>query len=167
MSVGMVGLVGKPIVVHDFSADKGFERQGRKHVEAEKEASDVDHDIVVWEVVEHVAKRLVAKGQVPRQCHDEACDKRYTSAVMCDSGKAINCRFSERAVDEKTVMVTNKGKCYDANGFEYTRTDHDRPAQLTFRFGWNAERLCDYSHDDDNHADQSKATGFRKLLDVS
>ena len=66
MSVGVVWFVCEPVLVHDFAADEGFEGERSEHVEAEEEAGNIDHQVVLREVVEHVAKRLVAKGQKAR-----------------------------------------------------------------------------------------------------
>lgn len=60
----MIWLVREPIIVHDFPTHKGFERQCCEHVETKEEAGDVDHDIVIGEVVQHIAEGFVTKGQV-------------------------------------------------------------------------------------------------------
>lgn len=39
---------------------------------------------------------------------------------MCDPREAVNCGFAERAVDEETVVVTDKGEGDDANCLEDT-----------------------------------------------
>lgn len=60
----MVGFLGEPVVVHDFSAHEGFKWKGRKHVEAETQPRNVDHEIIVGKVVEHVAEGLVTERKV-------------------------------------------------------------------------------------------------------
>ena len=70
MTVEIPRLVRKPIVGHNFPADKGFEWKSGQHVQAEAagEASAshsnapmpilqtgyVDHDVVIREVVQHI-----------------------------------------------------------------------------------------------------------------
>ena len=94
MAVGVPGLVREPVVGHDFAADKGFEGEGGEHVEAEAavcvlvrekqkmgewdcvQARYVDHDVIVWEVVEHVAHSLVAECEKAGEGHGKACDHR-------------------------------------------------------------------------------------------
>lgn len=82
MSVWMVGFVREPVVVHDLAADESLERKGSEHVEAEEEARNIDHEIVVWKIVKHIAERFVAKGEVTEECHDETCDQGDTGAVV-------------------------------------------------------------------------------------
>jgi len=64
MAVRVVRLVWKPIVGHDFSAYKGFERKRSKHVEAETQSRNIDHEVIIRKVIQHVAKRFVSEGQV-------------------------------------------------------------------------------------------------------
>ena len=64
MAVRIVGFVGEPVVVHYLSTHKGFERESGEHVEAKEQARNVDHEVIVWEVIKHIAERLVAKCQI-------------------------------------------------------------------------------------------------------
>ena len=70
MPIRVVVFIREPVVVHDFSAHKGLKRQGCQHVQAKAEARNVDHEIIIRKVVEHIAERLVAKGQVSRKRHE-------------------------------------------------------------------------------------------------
>ena len=167
MAVGVVRFVGEPIVVHYFSTHKRFERERGKHVEAEEEARNVDHEVVIWEVVKHVAQRLVAKGQVARESHDETCDQGDAGAIVCYAREAVDGGFAQGAVDEQAIVMADESEGYDANGFEYTRVDNKRAAELAFGFGRYTECLCRDGYDDDNHADQCQTAGLGELLGVS
>jgi len=72
MSVRIPWLVRKPVIRHDLTADEGFEREGRQHVETETEARNIDHSVVCREVIEDVALGLVAKCQEARNSHGQA-----------------------------------------------------------------------------------------------
>lgn len=120
MSVWVVRFVWEIVLVHDLPADEGLKRQRGEHVQTEEETCDVHHHVVVWEVVEHIAECLVAKGQVSRECHDETRYQGYTGAVMGDAREAIDGRLSQRSVDEETVVVADEREGYHTYGFEYT-----------------------------------------------
>jgi hypothetical protein len=167
VSIGMKRLVCEPVFVHHLSAYKGFERQRGEHVEPEKETGNVHHQVVVREVVEHVAKRLVTKGEVARQCHNKARNQRDTSAVMRDAREAVNCGLAKGAVYEKTVVMTDEGKGYNAYSFEDAIVDKEGATQLPFELGGDAKSLGYDSHNNDTHADQCKSTGFGELWRVS
>jgi len=64
MAVRVVRLVWKPIVGHDFSTYEGFERKRSKHVEAETQSRNIDHEVIIWKVIQHVAEGFVSEGQV-------------------------------------------------------------------------------------------------------
>lgn len=63
--------------------------------------------------------------------------------------------------------MTHECECDDANGFEYARVDDDGAAQLASRLGGYTERLCDDSHDYNDHAYEREAAGFGKLCKIS
>lgn len=121
----MKRFIGKPVFVHDFTTHKSLEWQCGEHVEPEEEASDVHHQVVVGEVVEHVAQRLIAKGEIAGECHDKTCNTRYTGTVVCDAREAIDGRLAKGAVDEETVVVTNESKGYNSYRFEYASMDDE------------------------------------------
>lgn len=163
MSVGMERIVGKPIVVHDFSAHECFERQSCQHVQAEEEASDVDHEVVIWKVVEHVAKRLVAECEIARQRHNETRNQRDARAVVCNAREAVDGRLAKGAVDEEAVVMADESEGDDPNGLEDAVIDDEGATQLALELGGYTERLCYDSHNDDNHAHECKPAGFGKL----
>lgn len=163
MAIRVERLVRKPIVVHDFSADEGLERQGGEHVQAKEEAGNVDHQVVPREVVQHIAPGLVTECEVARQRHDQTGDQRNAGAVVCDTSEAVDGRLAEGAVDEETVVVAHECKRDDSYRLEYARVDDERATQLPSRLGWDTESLRYDSDDDDGHADQSKAAGFGEL----
>ena len=51
MAVRLVGLLGKPVIVHDLTADECFEWKGSQHVESETETRNVDEEVIVGEIV--------------------------------------------------------------------------------------------------------------------
>lgn len=109
VQVHVEGLAGKVVVEHDLAADKGLERQGREHVEAEAQPRDVDHGVVGGEVVEHIALRLVAEGEEPGERHDEAGHHGHARADVRDLGEAVDGGLLEGAVDEERVVVADEG----------------------------------------------------------
>lgn len=94
MAVGVVWLVRKVILVHDFTTHEGLEGKSGQHVQAEEEARDVDHEVILGEVVEHVAEGFVAKGEVARERHDKAGNERDASAIVGDTREAVDCGFA-------------------------------------------------------------------------
>lgn len=64
MAVWVVRLAGEVVFCHDLATDEAFQRESCDHVEAETETGDVDHDVFGWEVVQDVAFRHVAEGDV-------------------------------------------------------------------------------------------------------
>ena len=64
-------------------------------------------------------------------------------------------------------MVAHKRERDHANCFKNARVDNDGAAQLPFQLRRNTEGLGNDRHDDDAHADQSKATSFSELRIVS
>lgn len=82
---------------------------------------------------------------------------------MCDAGEAVNSRFSERSVNEKAVVMADKGEGYHAYSFENPRVDNNGATQLSLQFRRDAEGLGDDGHDNDGHADQGETAGFGKL----
>ena len=81
-------------------------------------ARDVDHDIVGWEVVQHVAFGHVAECDVAAECHCQTCEHGDRSRVVGDACEAVHGRFAERTIDQKTVVVADKGERNDTDGLE-------------------------------------------------
>lgn len=110
MSIWLVRFVGKVVVVHDLATDEAFERESRKHVQAEAKSSDLDHKMTLCrKVVENVALGLVAKSEKASQSHDETSNARDKCRIVSDSAKPIDGRCLERAIDQKRIMVADKG----------------------------------------------------------
>ena len=86
---------------------------------------------------------------------------------MCDFRKSIESWLLERAVYEHAVMVAYEGEGDNADCLENAGIDEKRALQLTFRVRRNAVALRDDRYQDDQHADQRKCRGFRKLSHVS
>lgn len=55
MAIGIELLMREIIFRHDLPADEGLQGQCSEHVEAKAETGHVDHDVVGWEIVEHVS----------------------------------------------------------------------------------------------------------------
>ncbi len=64
MPVGLIWLLGKPVVVHHLSADEAFQRQRGEHIEAETQSSNLHNNMSLrGEVVQNIAFSLVAEGE--------------------------------------------------------------------------------------------------------
>lgn len=121
----MIWFIGKPEVVHNLAADEGFEGQRGQHVQAKEKAGDVDHEIVVGEVIEQIAFCLVTKGKVAKKSHCQACNQRDSCAVMGDACEAVDCGFLQGAIDQERVVVTDKCKGYDSDSFKDAVVNND------------------------------------------
>ena len=69
------------------------------------QASNVDHDIVIREVIKDVTQSFVAECKKARESHCETCDHRDECGVVRDSSEAVHRWLLEGPVDEKAVMV--------------------------------------------------------------
>lgn len=134
VAIGVEVFGGKVVFCHDFSADEAFQWKCGEHVQAKAESSDVDHEVVVGEVVQNIALCLASKYQVPCEGHDETRNHRYGCAPVCDFCESIHGRCSQRAVDEQAVVMTHESERDDANGLKDARIDDetgfDRPLQI-------------------------------------
>jgi len=109
MSIGLVGFVRKIVIVHNLTADKAFERESRKHIQAEAKSGNLDHDVTLRrKVVENIALGFVAKGEKASQRHDETSNARHKRRIVSDSAEPIDGGCLKRPIDEKRVMVADK-----------------------------------------------------------
>lgn len=108
MQIHVEWLAGEVVVEHDLAAHKGLEGQCCEHVQAKAQPCNIDHGVVGWEVVEHIALCLVAKGEKPSQRQRQTGHHGDTSRVVRDFGEPVDRRFFERAVDEEGVVMANK-----------------------------------------------------------
>lgn len=90
----------RPIIEHDFSADKSFEGESREHVQAEAEACNINQDVGSGEVVEDVALSFGAECNEAREGHDEACEEGHACTYVGYESEAVQSRGFEGSVDE-------------------------------------------------------------------
>lgn len=109
MQVQVEGVSRKVVVEHDLAAHKGLKRQRGEHVEPEAEPCNRHHGVVGREVVEHIAQRLVAKGQEAREGHEEAGEHRHARRVVRHAREPVYRRLLEGSVDEEGIVMTDKG----------------------------------------------------------
>ena len=70
MAIGIVRLVGEPVVIHYLATDERLEREGGKHVEAEAQAGDLHYSMTLGrEIVEYIPFRKGAKCEETRERH--------------------------------------------------------------------------------------------------
>jgi len=149
------GFIGEVVVRHHLSADEGLEWQSRQHVESKAEPSDVDHDVVGREVVEHIALRFVAKGEVAGQGHDQARYHGNACRIMRDDGEAVQSWLLKGAVDEQAVVMTNKSEGYDTDSLEHPVVNKKRAPELASKIGGYPSALGNNSNYDYEHTEQS------------
>ncbi|ESZ97116.1 hypothetical protein SBOR_2474 [Sclerotinia borealis F-4128] len=90
---------GKPIVEHDFAANKSFEGEGSQHIEAETETCEVYERVCGGEIVEHVAEGAGSEGEESRERHEETGEHGYAGAVVGYGGEAVDGGGVEGTVD--------------------------------------------------------------------
>lgn len=154
MSIGLVYFAREVVLRHYLATDEAFQWKCREHIQPKAQSCDVDHEIVCWEVVEDVALSLVAEDEVAAQCHDDAGNHGDTGGVVCDFGETIHGRCSQRAVDEKAVVVAYEGEGDDADGLEEAVVDEEATFELSSHGGgekWTLGYDGDYDYE---HADQ-------------
>lgn len=85
-------LAGEVIIEHHLSTDECLQGEGREHVQTKAKPCNVHHRVVGWEIVEHIAQRLVAKGQEARKRHEHAGEHRDAGGDVGDFAETINGR---------------------------------------------------------------------------
>ena len=65
----------------------------------------VDHDVVGWKVVEHVALGLRAKEKESRYSHCQAHQQRDSRGIMGHHRETVHGWFLQGTIDEKTIMI--------------------------------------------------------------
>jgi len=167
MAIGIPRLTGEIVICHDLPTDKGLERQGSQHVQAEAEAGHVDEEPVRGEVVEHVALSVGAEGEEAGKGHDQAREHGHAGRPVGDAGEAVEGGLAQRAVDEERVVMADEGKGDDADGLEDAGCDQEQAAQGAAVVAGDADALGDDGDDDYEHADQREGAGFGELRVVS
>lgn len=81
--------------LENLAANKAFERQGGEHVETKKTTSDIDNDVVVWEVVKNIAEGLLFETPVSGYAHCDGGSCSDDGRVVCDLTKLVHRRFLE------------------------------------------------------------------------
>ena len=109
MSVWVIGLIGKPVIVHNFSTNEGFEGQCGEHVKAKAEACNLHHEMALrGKVVEDVAFGKGAESEEAGKGHGKAGDERDEGAVVRYGREAVEGRCAEGAVNQERVMVADE-----------------------------------------------------------
>lgn len=109
MHVHVEGLPREIVVEHDLAADKGFERECCQHVKTKAESCEVHHGVIGGEVVEHVAKRLVAKGEETGEGDKHAGEHGDAGGEVGYFAEAVDGRGFEGAINKEGVVVADKG----------------------------------------------------------
>lgn len=99
----------KVIIKHDLSTHECFERQRRKHIEAEAETGYINNGVIGREVIEDVPLGVGAKGKESSQSHEKAGNHGDDSAKVSDASEAVYRGLLERTVNQEGVMVADKG----------------------------------------------------------
>lgn len=108
MSVHVEGLIREEVSHHNLAANKSLEGQCSEHVEAEAQTGNVDHGVVRGEVVQHISKCLVAKGEKSTESHDQTSEHGDGGRVVGDAGEVVDSRGFEGSVDEEGIVVADK-----------------------------------------------------------
>lgn len=69
------------------------------------QACNVNHDVVGWKVVEHVALGLRAKEKESRYSHCQAHQQRDSRGIMGHHRETVHGWFLQGTIDEKTIMI--------------------------------------------------------------
>lgn len=117
----MVRLVWEPVVVHDFSANKGLKWQSSEHVQPKEQARNVHQDIIIRKIVQNVPHGLGSESEIATKSHNKTCDQGDASRVVRHPRETVNSRFAQGAIDEKRVVVADESEGNDADGLEESR----------------------------------------------
>lgn len=109
MEVHIERLPREIVVEHDLAADKSLERERGQHVQAETQPRHVDHRVVGGEIIEHIAQGLVAKGEKPREGHQQAGEHGDARGEVRYFAETVDGRSLEGAIDEEGIVMADEG----------------------------------------------------------